>query len=216
VSSVFSQGTIEATRIATNVAIQGNGFFVLDGPDGQSYSRAGAFAFDKNGTLVSPDGQKVQGYTAIDPVTNQVITTGQTTAITVAPGVLRAPVATSQFRPLTNLDASAANGDTFTTSIQMFDSLGASHVTTMTYTKTGAGAWDYELTADGADVQGGTTGVPSSLATGSLTFDGTGTLTGVNGGAPTDVSIITPAWSNGATASSLQWDILDAQRQAAP
>ena len=97
----------------------------------------------------------------------------------------------------------------------MFDSLGASHVTTMTYTKTGAGAWDYELTADGADVQGGTPGVPSSLATGSLTFDGTGTLTGVNGGAPTDVSIITPAWSNGATASSLQWDILDANGNSA-
>src|SRR5262245_26739671 len=70
VSSIFSQGSIEATRIATNVAIQGNGFFLLDGPEGQSYTRAGAFAFDANGTLVSPDGQKVQGYTVIDPVTN--------------------------------------------------------------------------------------------------------------------------------------------------
>lgn len=210
VSSVFSQGTIEATRIATNVAIQGNGFFVLDGPEGQSYTRAGAFSFDANGTLVSPDGQKVQGFTAIDPATNQVITTGPTTAITVAPGVLKPPAATSQFRALTNLDASSPNGTTFTTSIQIFDSLGASHVTTMTYTKTGAGTWDYELTANGAEVQGGAPGVPFSLDTGSLTFDGTGVLTGVNGGAVADVNIATPAWSNGASPSSLDWDVLDA------
>jgi flagellar hook protein FlgE len=166
ISSVFSQGTIEATRIATNVAIQGNGFFLLDGPEGQSYTRAGAFAFNAAGTLISPDGQEVQGYTALDPVTNEVITTGQPNAINVPPGVLRAPVASSQFRALTNLDADAANGSTFTTSIEVFDALGASHVTTMTYTKTAAGAWDYELTADGAEVQGGAPGVPFSLDTG--------------------------------------------------
>jgi len=215
VSSVFSQGTIEATRIATNVAIQGNGFFLLDGPEGQSYTRAGAFAFDANGTLVSPDGQKVQGYTELDPMTGRVITAGPPTAITVSPGVLRAPVATSQFRPLTNLDASAADGDTFNTSIQIFDSLGASHVTRMTYTKTGAGTWDYEVTADGADVQGGVPGVPFSLASGSLSFDGAGTLTAVDGGAVADVNIVTPAWSNGAVASSLEWDILGASNDAA-
>jgi len=209
VSSVFSQGTIEATRIATNVAIQGDGFFMLDGPEGPSYTRAGAFAFNAAGTLVSPDGQEVQGFTAIDPVTQQVITTGQPTSITVPPGVLHAPVATSQIATLTNLDANAAVGSTFTTSIQLFDSLGASHVTTMTYTKTGAGAWDYAMTANGADVVGGTPGTPFSLGTGSLSFDGTGTLIGVNGGAVADVNIVTPAWNNGATASNLQWDILN-------
>jgi flagellar hook protein FlgE len=209
ISSVFSQGTIDATRIATNVAIQGNGFFLLDGPDGQSYTRAGAFAFNAAGTLISPDGQEVQGYTALDPVTNEVITTGQPNAINVPPGVLRAPVASSQFRALTNLDADAANGSTFTTSIEVFDALGASHVTTMTYTKTAAGAWDYELTADGAEVQGGAPGVPFSLDTGTVTFDGTGTLTNVNGGAAANVTIATPGWSNGAAAGSLEWQILD-------
>src|SRR4030095_15951136 len=123
ISSVFSQGTIEATRIATNVAIQGNGFFLLDGPEGQSYTRAGAFSFNAAGTLISPDGQEVQGYTVIDPATNRVDTTGPPTAITVPPGMLRAPVATTQFRALTNLDAAAANGPTFTTGITLFCSL---------------------------------------------------------------------------------------------
>ena len=75
ITPIFAQGTIEASRVATNVAIQGNGFFMLDGSAGQSYTRAGNFSFDKQGTLVTPDGQKVQGYTTIDPVTKQVVTT---------------------------------------------------------------------------------------------------------------------------------------------
>jgi flagellar hook protein FlgE len=209
VSPVFTQGTIESSRVATNVAIQGNGFFLLNGPDGLSYTRAGVFSFDPNGTLISPDGQEVQGYTVIDPVTREVITTGEPTSITVPPGVLRPPVATSQFSTISNLDSEAAVGSTFTASIQVFDSLGATHVTTMTYTKTAAGAWDYELTADGGEVSGGTAGTPSVLKSGTLTFDGDGVLTDVDGAAPGAVSITTPAWSNGALASTMDWKVVD-------
>ena len=55
ISPIFSQGAIENTREATNVAIQGNGFFVVGGPDGgTSYTRAGNFSFDSDGTLVTP------------------------------------------------------------------------------------------------------------------------------------------------------------------
>lgn len=209
VSPVFTQGTIESTRESSNIAIQGNGFFLLSGPLGQSYTRAGDFSFDKDGRLVSSDGQAVQGYTGTDPVTKQIITTGQPTAITIPPGVLRAPVASSQFSTTSNLDAGAAIGSTFTTSIQLFDSLGATHVTTMTYTKTGAGAWTYALTANGAEVTGGVAGTPFQLATGTLTFNGTGVLSAVNGAAPANVSITTPTWTDGALASTLQWRLLD-------
>ena len=97
ITPVFSQGSIESSRSATNVAIQGNGFFLLNGSEGPSYTRAGAFGFDATGTLVSPDGQKVQGYMALDPITKQVINTGTPTDIVVPPSILRAPVATSQF-----------------------------------------------------------------------------------------------------------------------
>ncbi len=160
VAPVFAQGTIESTRTSTNAAIQGNGFFILNGPGGVSYTRAGAFTFDKNGTLVSPDGQAVQGYTTLDPVTRQVVTNGPLTDIVVPPGVLRPPVPTTQFSAISNLDARAATGDTFTTAIQIYDSLGASHVLTMTYTNAGAGAWNYALTGDGAQLAGGTAGTP--------------------------------------------------------
>jgi flagellar hook protein FlgE len=210
ISPVFSQGTIESSRVSTNVAIQGNGFFLLDGPDGPSYTRAGSFTFDANGTLVSADGQEVQGYTAIDPVTKQLITTGQPTSINVPPAVLRPPVATSQFAAVSNLDAGAAVGATFTTSIQIVDSLGAKHVTTMTYTNTAPGVWDYELTAAGAEVTGGTAGTPYSLANGTLSFDGTGVLVDIDGAPPANVSITTPDWTNGALANTMDWKVVDA------
>src|SRR5438477_4743975 len=77
----FSQGGIENTGVPTNVAIQGNGFFVLGGADARSYTRAGDFSFDANGLLVTPDGRPVQGYTAVDPATGAIITTGQPTDI---------------------------------------------------------------------------------------------------------------------------------------
>src|SRR5262245_22221449 len=117
VSPIFTQGTIESTRVATNVAIQGNGFFLLDGPAGTSYTRAGAFSFDPDGTLITPDGQSVMGFTAIDPATGDVIATGEPTTITVPPGVLRPPVPSSNFAAISNLNTEAANGTTFTTSI---------------------------------------------------------------------------------------------------
>src|SRR5688572_18724776 len=67
ISPVFSQGAIENSREATNVAIQGNGFFVVRGTAGNSYTRAGNFTFNSEGKLVTPDGQFVQGFMTTDP-----------------------------------------------------------------------------------------------------------------------------------------------------
>ena len=67
ISAIFSQGSIENSGEATNVAIQGNGFFVVKGDSGIAYTRAGNFSFNANGELVTPDGFKVQGYSQIDP-----------------------------------------------------------------------------------------------------------------------------------------------------
>src|SRR4051812_30171042 len=145
ISPNFSQGSIENTTSPTNAAIQGSGFFVVNGTNGISYTRAGNFSFDQNGKLVTPDGQFVQGFTAVDPVTQKIVTTGQPTDVTIPLGVLRSPVATTQFSTTSNLDASAAIGDTFSASIQIYDSLGTPHVATINYTNTGPGAWNYSL-----------------------------------------------------------------------
>jgi flagellar hook protein FlgE len=219
ISPVFSQGSIESSGEATNVAIQGSGFFVLRGDEGQAYTRAGNFSFDSGGRLVTPDGYRVQGYSAVDAATGLISTTGVPTDIVVPPGVLRAPVPTSQFQTLSNLDASAAIGATFTTSVQLYDVKGAPHVMTVTYSKTAAGTWNYAMTVPGADVTGGTAGTPypipaGSGGTGALVFGSNGLLQTINGAAPADITITTPTWTNGAAATVMSWDVVDANNVA--
>jgi flagellar hook protein FlgE len=227
IAPVFSQGSVENSREATNVAIQGNGLFVVNGPVGNAYTRAGNFTFNADGVLVTPDGYKVQGYTTIDPLTSKVVTTGQPTDIKVPPGVLRAPSATSQMTMASNLDASAAVGATFDGSLQLYDSLGAAHVMSITYTNTGPGAWSYQISVPGADVNPAPAGgAPAIVAGGTLTFDATGKLLTMTPTAPSagggsavpgpmaDVTFTTPAWANGAAASNLTWDIVDASGTA--
>lgn len=212
ISPVFSQGAIESTREATNVAIQGNGFFIVRGPNGgNSYTRAGNFTFNSEGKLVSPDGYFVQGYTQTDPVTGEIVTTGAPTDVSVTPGVLRAPTATTQFHTTTNLNASAATGDTFTSAVQIYDALGTPHIATITYTKGVAPLdWTYDITVPGAEVTGGTAGTPFNIVTGgTMSFDSSGALLTVDGAAPADVALTTPTWTNGAAASTWSWDIVD-------
>ena len=224
ISPVFSQGAIENTREATNVAIQGNGFFVVRGASGLSYTRAGNFSLNSEGALVTPDGFKVQGYTETDPVSGKIVTTSQPTDIIVPPGVLREPVATSVFRTLTNLDVTALVGETFNTPVQIYDAVGASHVMTVTYTRTLAG-WDFEITVDGAEVAQVPPLVdPYVLAAGSIAFNGTGQVQSVTATAPAtgggdltavppvpiiDIGFTTPNWTTGAQASAISWDLVD-------
>jgi len=211
ISPVFSQGAIENTREATNVAIQGNGFFVVRGPNGNAYTRAGNFSMNSDGKLQTPDGHIVQGYSEVNALTGAIVTTGTPSDITVPTGVLREPVASTRIQTKSNLSADAEALDTFASSVQITDSLGAQHIATITYTKSAtAGQWDYAITVDGDEITGGTPATPFSVGTGSVTFDSTGTLTGVNGGLPADVVITTPTWQNGAALSTLTWDLVDA------
>jgi len=206
ISPVFSQGSIENSREASNVAIQGSGFFAVKMGSRQAYQRAGNFSFDSAGALVSPDGWRVQGYTQVDPATGAIVTTGQPTDIVIPPGVLRVPTAPTNFRTLINLDANAtidpANPE-FTSSVQVYDALGAAHVVTINFDRSAAGAWTYTATVPAVDVTG-VAGAPVTLATGNLTFNGAGVLT-----APAaDIVINGPAtWANGAAPNNFTWDI---------
>ncbi|MCY0882116.1 MAG: flagellar hook-basal body complex protein, partial [Firmicutes bacterium] len=60
----MSQGGLQQTGINTNLAVEGDGFFVVQTPSGFAYTRAGNFTTDANGTLVNPQGNPVQGWTA--------------------------------------------------------------------------------------------------------------------------------------------------------
>jgi flagellar hook protein FlgE len=209
ISPNFSQGGVESTGIATNVAIQGTGFFVVGDTAHRTYTRAGNFSFDANGTLVTTDGQPVQGYTVIDPVTGKISTTGQPGSIVIPPGVLRSPVPSTKIGTMSNLDSRATNGSTFAASVQVYDSLGEPHVATVTFTKTGVGAWNY---AGHRAWRRSHRRYRRAVFSGDRNagFDSLGKLTAVNGGAPADVTITSPAWKNGAAAVNFSWDLVDA------
>ena len=129
---------------------------------------------DAQGNLLTATGQKVQGWTSMS---GQVNTNQAIGDISVPLGALKSPQATKNFSLDLNLDASGATGDTFSAPVQIYDSLGASHILTVTFTKDAtSGQWDYTVTIPGADV-GDTTDATKQLATGSVNFDSTGTLT---------------------------------------
>ena len=204
--SLFTQGSVNSTGVSTDVAIQGSGFFVVQDPNGVvSYTRAGDFS-ELNNFLVTLSGQQVLGYQA----TNGVIDTGAGIGpLQLGAGTISPPTATTNVQLTTNLDASAAVGDKFSTPITVDDSLGAKHVLNFTYTNTGPGAWNYDITIPAADLGGA--GNPVSVATGNLTFDSNGNLT-----APAaDVASITigppntAALADGGTPLSFTWQLYD-------
>jgi flagellar hook protein FlgE len=175
--SLFTQGSVNPTGVATDVAVIGEGFFVSSKDGVTTYTRAGNFTVDKNAFLVTEEGQQVLGF----PYVNGAVTTGQgLTPLSLGTGTISAPTPTGTVQINTNLDASAAVGDSFSTPVTIFDSLGASHVLTFTFTKTGANAWDYQISMPAGEL--GPVGTPpvaqtGILATGALAFDGNGNLT---------------------------------------
>jgi flagellar hook protein FlgE len=137
VSQIFSQGSFETTSRSTDLAIEGGGFFLLQGQQGAVYSRAGMFAFDNAGVLTDPLGLRVQGY-GIDPISLQP--TSQLGDIQINTAVAP-PRASTQMSLSLNLDPSAplvgplnlsntANTSNFQTGVTLYDTLGNAHTPT--------------------------------------------------------------------------------------
>ncbi len=109
VNSTFTQGTIGSTGVQTDMAIQGDGFFVVQDAGSTLYTRAGDFSQNDPGFLVTSDGGYVLGY----PAVNGVISPSQTLApLQIASGEICAPNATANLELTMNLDASAATVST--------------------------------------------------------------------------------------------------------
>jgi flagellar hook protein FlgE len=165
----FTQGSITSTGVPTDVAIQGSGFFVVQQGGVISYSRAGDFSVDKNNFLVTSEGQQVLGFPAVNGVVNPG---GGIGPLQLGAGSISPPTVTSAVSITTNLNSGANVGDTYSTPVTIYDSLGASHILTFTFTKTGANAWNYSLA-----IPAGDSGLAGGIvATGAMTFDGSGNL----------------------------------------
>jgi flagellar hook protein FlgE len=190
-TSDFTEGNLNATGTSSNMALSGNGFFVTQGAGGLSdYTRAGDFTSNKAGQLTTPNGELLLGYPAVGGVVN--------TAAALQPlqvGSVTSPAAATSSVDITaNLDATTAVGGTASSSLPIFDSLGAQHTLSVSYTNTAPNTWTYSVSLPAADVTAGATGT-TVVGSGTLNFSGNGTLTSMSNVTP----IVVPTYADGAT-----------------
>jgi len=175
-----SQGSVEGTTNPTDMAINGNGLFVLQDPANGDiqYSRAGNFFLDKNSNLINGQSLQLQGF-ALDANGNAV---GNITGITVA-NIAATAQATTKVDAGINLNSTAtaidpagtlfdptdATSFSFKSDVNVFDSLGSKHNVSLYFSKVGTDAssntvWDWHTVVDGGDVTGGTAGTPVEIS----------------------------------------------------
>jgi flagellar hook protein FlgE len=180
VSQQFSQGNIGFTDNNLDLAISGQGFFIMNDNGVNAYTRAGALGVDRNGFVVNNQQQQLTIFQA-----------DQNGNITGATGPLQldrsdiAPAATTTIDVQANLDASAtavpaatvfnpsdATSYNNSTSLTIFDSLGSPHLNTMYFRKTADNTWDVFQYVDGVQVNG------AAPAGDTITFNSLGAITG--------------------------------------
>lgn len=182
VNPIFSQGSILQTESSTDLAITGDGFFVVNGADGQSYTRDGSFHFDKDGKLINADGYKVAGYQADE---NGKITS-KMGDISLDRTVIDAKKSTD-VKLFMNLDLRAEKGlefdpkrpdqtSHFASGVTVYDSAGAAHVTTLYFNRTEDGIWSWRAMVKGEETTNGKKGEMVEGAKGKLIFDTDGRL----------------------------------------
>ena len=199
VNAQWDAGSLENTTSSTDLSVNGTGLFIVNDPSTaiSYYTRAGQFEWDRDGNLVTPDGFIVQGYDI-----NPDGTVNGIQNITLPNGTSE-PNATANLSFGMNLDSGATTGETFTTSMTTYDSLGSEVILDFEFTKTAAG-WDWDVTSS--------MGTVSIAGSTSLAFDSSGALS-----APAANPVITiddggtPSGPlpDGAAPMSITWTFLD-------
>jgi flagellar hook protein FlgE len=183
IAQQFNQGNIETTGNTLDMAISGNGFFITSDDGALNYTRDGEFQLNSSGQIVTASGQTLQGY---PPLANGGFNTGGLSDITLTTNESQ-PQATTTASITANLSADATpptdapfsatdpNSYNNTTSLTVYDSLGAAHTASLYFINTGANQWQVQLTVDGTAV-----GTPQTLDysdTGALTTPANGEVT---------------------------------------
>ena len=204
ITASFDQGSFESTGNTTDLAIGGQGFFVLKeaGTLNNFYSRAGNFSFDQNGYLTNPEGYIVQGW-ALDANGNDA---GSITDIAMS-SFTSPPSATDNIEVIVNLDSDGSDNsagaddslagawdgsDTtpinedayeYLTSLRVYDSLGSTHDVTLYFDKAETADHEFIVTCNPSeDFRTGAAGNTWSglLARGTIDFDSSGSMTDIN------------------------------------
>jgi flagellar hook protein FlgE len=193
IDTIQTQGSLQTTGKLTDLALEGDGFFIMaDGPR-QYYSRDGAFDLASDGTLINPtSGLRVMGWMAQN---GQIDTAQAVGPLTIPIGQSMRASASTSIKLAGNVSLSTATGSTVDAQCTVRDSLGASHTLDITFTRTGAGAWTWQAaSAEGLTV---TPSTPTAL-----TFDANGQPIL---GTPGPTLSFTPA--NGASPVTLALDL---------
>jgi flagellar hook protein FlgE len=187
VERLYTQGSLLGTNIVTDLAIAGDGFFVVEGSiagtSGSFYSRAGRFNLNSEGFLIDPNGLHLQGYKAKADGTIGA----QLGSINVN-DVPFPPIPSSSIDIVVNLDATTdvdatpfdeLNPDTtahFSAGVTLFDQQGKPYEADVYFQKTANNQWEYHVVVDGKNLEGGTAGDGKTVASGTLDFTVDGKL----------------------------------------
>ena len=196
--SISQQGATTFTTSASDLAIDGGGFFIVEGANGQEYlTRAGSFVPDSEGNLVNASGFTLMGYEYEAGVDPTVVVNGfdGLTRVNLASDGLIATGSTKGSMGA-NLPSGAAVGDVSTTSLVVYDSQGNTRILDFNYEKTGANAWSVEV----VDRTSSTV-----LGTQTLNFNADGSLTATP--ATLTTSAMTALPGTGANLSALTIDL---------
>jgi flagellar hook protein FlgE len=179
VAQQFAQGNITTTSNNLDLALSGNGFFILSNNGGVSYTRNGAFQVNSSGYLVDTSGDLVQGYGPLSTggfdtgqLSNMQLTTAESQPKATTTATINLNLPSNATAPTdTTFSPSDPNSYTDSTSLTVYDSLGAAHTAQLYFSKGPASGpantWSAQLYVDGTAVG---TAQP-------LTFSSSGTLT---------------------------------------
>lgn len=207
IHTLQNQGPVEFTDQEMDFAITGEGFFVVsDGVD-TYYTRAGNFAVNNVGEIVTQDGLQVMGYAAdgtatlgvlnVGEVTTQAIPTSTATLtgnLDVEADIVAVPAAGATYTQINQASA-------FNNTVEVVDPLGSRHSIALQFFHTGLGEWTMQAYTDGAET-GGTEGTPVLLGSQVLTFDNVGRQAET----ATPLSV-TPSWGNGSGGTAVSIDL---------
>ncbi len=195
----LSNGAVASTGTPANMALQGNGFFVVGHNGVTSYTRNGDFSVNSSGQITTANGDQVMGFPAVN---GAVSTTGVLAPISVNSNGTVPAAATTSFQVDANLDSASPGGTTFSTPLAVYDTLGTAQSLSIQYTKTGTNSWSYSVSLPGAAT--GSAAATTTVATGTLTFDSSGQLTSPSG---TVAGINITGLADGAANMSLSWNL---------
>src|SRR3954447_16582291 len=176
ISANFGQGAAQTTGKSSDMMIQGDGFFIVKSGGEALYTRAGSFTFDANGSLTTPNGQVVQGWSGVNGVVN---TSGAPGDIKLPIGVSLAPTVTQNITLTGNFSNEAVIGTTKDIPIKVYDVNGAANTMVANFQKTDPVTWTMTLpdgsTAPITFTNGKAVGTPdpmTALDTGKITVGG--------------------------------------------